>query len=435
MTQTRRFHSIARRIGRSFVMRMGMALLIMNLLVYASVLAYAGYTAEKNALKGAWQADLTRKVIMKPAPTFSQRLETAEYTFALKGEEAYLVPAGALLVLLYGGAYALLGAEALLLLILQRGAKRRIRYLLVPLRKIAETAQELSQSGFDEQRVHTLEDAIDQLSVQTPEARLQIGDSELSGLEASVNNLIKRMHEAYRQQIRFVSDASHELRTPIAVIRGYADLLSRWGKDDQKVKDEAVQAILSEADNMQRLVEQLLFLARGDAGRTPFAPRAVNLHELIQETHEEYTLIDISHQWRLKSEGPVRALGDEAMLKQLLRILSDNALRFSSPGTAITLRAFYNEKGLACFSVQDNGVGISSEDLPHVFERFFRTDPARGRGGTGLGLAIAKWIVDRHSGYIDVYSRVGMGTRFTVSLPAAPDKAGKLLPAPTAEPE
>ncbi|HSK68784.1 MAG TPA: sensor histidine kinase, partial [Candidatus Limnocylindria bacterium] len=111
--------------------------------------------------------------------------------------------------------------------------------------------------------------------------------------------------------------------------------------------------------------------------------------------------------------------GDEAMLKQLLRVLADNAVKFSAPGTAITLRAFSGEKGLPAMSVQDNGPGIAAADLPHICERVYRSDPARVQGGTGLGLSIAKWIADRHDGFIDVYSSPGLGSRFTVSLPAA----------------
>ena len=225
------------------------------------------------------------------------------------------------------------------------------------------------------------------------------------------------MHEAYKQQTRFVSDASHELRTPIAVIRGYADLLSRWGKDDRKVMDESVEAIKDEADNMQRLVEQLLYLARGDAGRTPFVPAKVNLSELVKEAYEEYQLINTNHSWKLRLDEGVYVYGDEAMLKQALRILADNAIKFSPQNSTITLRVFKDDKGFGCFWVQDNGEGIKQADLSHIFERFYRSDPARSRGGTGLGLSIAKWIVDRHQGHIDVFSAEGLGTRFTVNLP------------------
>jgi signal transduction histidine kinase len=313
--------------------------------------------------------------------------------------------------------------QALFFIIFYLGFRRKTQNLLRPLRSMAATAQELSTLRFDEQKYHQLEDAIDSLSVQSPSARLSMGSSELTGLETAVNNLIGRMHASYQEQTRFVSDASHELRTPIAVIRGYADLLSRWGKDDAQVMDESVKAIQQEADNMQRLVEQLLFLARGDSGRNPFSPAPLDLAELVQEAYEEYLLIDKNHHYRLKADEPLSTTGDVAMIKQALRILTDNAGKYSPPGSIITLSCQKNEKGEACFTVQDNGAGIPAQDLPHIFQRFYRADPARVRGssgGTGLGLAIAKWIVDRHGGYFDVFSREGMGTRVTVCLPGNP---------------
>lgn len=416
-SQTKRVRSTARRIAHSYLLRLLLLLLVLNVVVVGSVLLYAAVDAEKTALGSAWQAQLVRRVDGDNSLPLVQRLQSVVYVFQLPGDAEHAVAAGKLLTLLYRGMYSLLVAEAILLFFSYRGAKRRVMYLLTPLRQMAQAAQQFSDARFDEQKFHTLEDAIERLSVQSPGARLTTRDNELSGLETAINNLLTRMHEAYRQQIRFVSDASHELRTPIAVIRGYADLLSRWGKDDEKVMQESVTAIKGEADNMQRLVEQLLFLARGDAGRQAFSQKRVDLTGLARETHEEYALIDKEHTWRLREGGPVWALGDVNMLKQALRVLSDNARKYSKPDSAITLRTYTNEQGMPCMSVQDNGLGIAPQDLPHIFERFYRSDPARGRGGTGLGLAIAKWIVDRHQGYLDVTSLEGLGTRFTIVLP------------------
>ena len=119
---------------------------------------------------------------------------------------------------------------------------------------------------------------------------------------------------------------------------------------------------------------------------------------------------------------PVYAQGDAGMIKQAARILTDNAMRYSPEDERITLRAFRNEKGESCLSVQDNGAGMSAQDVPHIFERFYRSDRARSRaGGTGLGLSIAKWIADAHNGYFDVITREGVGTRITLCLPAAPE--------------
>lgn len=418
MSESRRMNSIARRVSLSFLLRLLFTLLLVNLFLLVNFAAWAAYGFEKAALGTAWQMDLQRSVTADSAKTGLAWLQSIQYGFALPGGSASLVDIGPMLVTASRVLWGLMLAEAVLVLIIYRGFHKRTLYLLQPLKQMAVTAESLSRLKPDEQVYHSLEDAIENLSVQSPGARLSTGHSELSGLEDAVNNLISRMHASYNQQTRFVSDASHELRTPIAVVRGYADLLSRWGKDDPKIMEEAVSAIRQEADSMQRLVEQLLFLARGDAGRIPFQSGKVDLAAMIQEAQEECRLLNSPNPWRVLADGPVYARGDEDMLKQALRILVDNAIKFSPEGGVLTLRAYMSPQGLACLSVQDNGEGIKQEDLPHIFERFYRSDPARGRGGTGLGLSIAKWIAHRHEGHIDVFSREGLGTRFTLNLPA-----------------
>ncbi len=417
--ENKRMQSIARRVSLSFLMRTLFILLLVNAILVVVFLGITGYSIEKTALGDSWTPNLTRTLIKDDGASGMDWVLRLRYQYALAGsEEQFIAPIGETIVTLSKILNSLILAQVILVYFHYRGFRKRTLYLLEPLRIMTQTAQQLSQEQFDEQRYHNLEDAIDKLSVQSPSAKLQTGNTELSSLENAINNLVARMHEAYRLQTRFVSDASHELRTPIAVIRGYADLLSRWGKDDRKVMDESVSAIKDEADNMQRLVEQLLFLARGDAGRTMYTPGRVDLSELLKEAYEEYTLINQGHVFRLRTEDNIIALGDESMLKQALRILVDNAVKFSPPGSAITLRAFISEGGLACFSVTDNGMGIKPEDLKHIFDRFYRSDPARQKGGTGLGLSIAKWIAERHAGHIDVFSSPGLGTRFTVNLPA-----------------
>ena len=418
MSESKRMNSIARRISSSFALRLLFILLLVNALLAASVLGFTIYNVEKAALGSAWQADLERDIPVDDRLPRQERIKGLVYRFYLPGGEVHSIPAGETILTLMRAQGLLLIAEALIVIGQYRGFRRRTLYLLSPLQQMAQTAQALSETRFDEQKFHSLEDAIENLSVHSPGARLATGHTELMGLENAVNNLIGRMHEAYRQQTRFVSDASHELRTPIAVIKGYAELLSRWGKDDPKVMEESVAAMLQEADNMQHLVEQLLFLARGDAGRAAYSPKVVDLGQLVHAAHEEYELIESGHPFRIRAEEEVLTVGDEAMLKQALRILADNAIKYSPPGAMITLRAYMSAEGMTCFSVQDNGPGIKAEDLPHIFERFYRSDPARGRGGTGLGLSIARWIAQRHEGHIDVVSSEGLGTRFTVNLPA-----------------
>lgn len=423
MSENRRMNSIARRIWLSFLLRTLFILLVVNLVLLATTAGFAAYSAEKSALGASWQANLERSLQADDSLRGWAWIDSLQYSFSLPDGEGHTLALSPVINSMARVFSVLVAAQVVLVFFQYRSFRRRTLYLLTPLRQMAQTAQELSLARFDEQKYHNLEDAIENLSVNSPGARLQTGHSELNSLENAINNLIGRMHESYNQQARFVSDASHELRTPIAVIRGYADLLARWGKDDPKIMEESVSAIREEASNMQRLVEQLLFLARGDSDRAAFSPARVDLAELARETHEEYTLIDPDHIWRLRADAQVPCRGDEAMLKQALRVLADNAIKFSPEHSPITLRAFYDGKGQACLSVQDNGSGISPENLPHIFERFYRADPARARGGSGLGLSIAQFIAQRHQGHMDVTSVEGLGTRFTLSLP--PDTAGE----------
>lgn len=411
--------SIARRINRHHVASLFWTLMMVNLAIVGTVLLIWGYTTEKQALGSSWIPRLSRWAEWTQGLGLFDTLKTVTYTFGLPDAQPIIINAGHFLSMLALCALICLGIEGLTLIHRWRSGRQQIMRLLSPLHQMSETARQLSQESFDEQKFHDLEHAIEALSPTAPDARLSTGDSDLEGLENAVNDLLSRLHESYRRQIRFVSDASHELRTPISVIRGYAEMLDRWGKDDKKVLGEGITAIRTETDNMQQLVEQLLFLARGDAGRNQPQMKPLNLSKMMQELHEEYTMIDKGHTWRLQHEGPVSATGDQALLKQAARILCDNAIKYSSQGERILLRAFFDEQGAPCFSVQDSGSGIGASDIPHIFERFYRADPARARnsGGTGLGLSIAKWIVDRHGGYFKVISREEVGTRMVVCLP------------------
>ncbi len=274
-----------------------------------------------------------------------------------------------------------------------------------------------------------LQTAINKLD-PTAEAHIHTGNSDLEGLEEAVNSLLDRMRESYLQQAQFVSDASHELRTPIAVIKGYAGMLARWGKTDEKVLDEAITAINNESEHIGKLVEQLLFLARGDNGRQTVNMDVFSLSDMMKDVYSEYCLIDDKHEYICDINGEFMAYGDVSMIKQAVRILTDNAKKYTPDGGEIVLRVKRNVKGEVCVEVQDNGIGMNQTDIEHIFERFYRADPARSRdtGGCGLGLSIAKWIVDRHGGRFEVSSVVGIGTRMTVVLPKlSPDSADFIL--------
>ena len=296
----------------------------------------------------------------------------------------------------------------------------RVRKKLAPLNRLAATAQLISSADFEGDSFHALEDALEKIDASQTDCHLSTGNTELQGIESAINNLIDRMKQSYVQQARFVSDASHELRTPISVIQGYANMLDRWGKEDEKVLEESISAIKTESESMSKLVEQLLFLARGDNGKNQLNMEDIDLSAMMQELYDEYLMVDPSHEFILKNEGaPVMAYGDYAMIKQTARILTDNAVKYTPEGNEIYFSAYIDEKGVPVFEVQDTGIGIAPEDLPKVFERFYRADDARNRktGGTGLGLSIAKWIVDRHGGHFDIKSYPDAGTRFSVFLP------------------
>ena len=295
----------------------------------------------------------------------------------------------------------------------------RIRKILKPLNEIAEAANRLSDMAFDEEKFHNLEDAISKISPVASDERFHIGDNELQGLEEAINNLLDRMRDSYRQQARFVSDASHELRTPISVIQGYANMLDRWGKEDESVLDESIKAIKSESENMKNLVEQLLFLARGINGKTQLQITEFSLNDMMTEVFEESKMIDKNHLYKYIEKEKATVYGDIGLLKQTARILIDNAAKYTDEGECIILKTGISSKEEPYFSVQDNGIGMDEDDVTHIFERFFRADTARVRknGGTGLGLSIAKWIIDNHKGYVSVLSRQDIGTRITVFLP------------------
>ena len=290
---------------------------------------------------------------------------------------------------------------------------------LEPVYEMARQAQKLSEIDFDETKYQDLENAITNLKVEKNDAHIHMYNEELSSLEQAINGLIDRMREAYRMQTRFVSDASHELRTPIAVVQGYVNMLDRWGKNDESILEESIEAIKHEADHMQTLVEQLLFLARGDSNRQKMESEEIVLNVLLREVYEESLMIDEKHHYYFTEQGVGTMIGDPAMIKQSARILVDNACKYTPEGEDITIRVGMKEQK-PFYEIEDHGIGMRQENLEHIFDRFYRADDVRNSktGGTGLGLSIAKWIVDQHNGYYQIISFDQVGTRFTVYFEA-----------------
>ncbi|HWP29602.1 MAG TPA: ATP-binding protein, partial [Chloroflexota bacterium] len=206
-----------------------------------------------------------------------------------------------------------------------------------------------------------------------------------------------------------------ELRTPLTTIRGNVELLRRTRDLPPEEVEEALTDIASETQRMTRLVTELLQLARADAGlELPREP--VRLDEVLRSVHRQTQLHKPEVEVQLAVDGPAEVLGSTDALQQLFLILVDNALKYTPAGGRVTLRLELQD-GQYAARVADTGIGIDPEDLPHVFERFYRSTKVRQEGGTGLGLAIAKWIAEGHGGRITVVSTPGQGSTFTVWLP------------------
>ncbi|WP_047985413.1 ATP-binding protein [Ornithinibacillus californiensis] len=236
---------------------------------------------------------------------------------------------------------------------------------------------------------------------------------ELYEMEKTFNEMIDSLKENYEMQEIFVSDASHELKTPISIIKSYAQLLERRGKDNPELTKESLEAISSEADRMQKLVEQMLALAKN---KNIHSSEDVNVTELVEETTE---IFKGAYEREFEISKPPKEFyvhGNRDQLKQVFYILIDNALKYSDKKVSLAIE---QQEANIIISITDYGAGIPEEELNRLFERFYRMDKARSRntGGTGLGLAIAKTITNSHGGTITVESALGEGSTFKVILP------------------
>lgn len=242
---------------------------------------------------------------------------------------------------------------------------------------------------------------------------------ELGGLAATLNEMLQSLETAYTAQQRFVADASHELRAPLTAIQANLELLQRHPDMSASDHDEALAEAARESARLTRLVADLLALARADAG-VPLRRSLVDLDAVTLDVFRSTRQLARGQTLALDPFEPIQVSGDEDRLRQLLLILLDNALKYTPVGGVVTL-GLRRDGDEAEIIVRDTGVGIPEPDLPHVVERFYRADPARGRdpGGTGLGLPIADWIVRQHGGRLELTSAVGAGTAVTAYLPAA----------------
>ena len=307
--------------------------------------------------------------------------------------------------------WTLLGLDLFRVFYFLRHRNRLNKKVLRPITDMAEIAATLGANNLDER-----------INVEGTK-------NELKDLALVINGMLDRIELSYNSQKQFVSDASHELRTPIAVIQGYVSMLQRWGKTDPEVLEEGITAIAQESTSMKELVERLLFLARHDKKTLMLEMENFNPLEVMSEIHREAKMLSTKHDFALEVDDGCLLHGDKGMIKQLMRILLDNAIKYTPEGGKITI-GMSSRDGQCVLSIQDTGPGIAAEELTRIFDRFYRCDVARKAqtSGHGLGLSIARIIAVAHGGKINVRSKVGVGTTFSVRLPVVAEQAAAALP-------
>ncbi len=272
------------------------------------------------------------------------------------------------------------------------------QYMINPVRKITKRIEEISEENLS--------------------ARLDPVDSqdELRELTVRINKMLDSLEQAFERQENFVSDASHELKTPLSVIAGYANLLRRWGKDDPKILEESVDAISRESENMKRIVDQLLWLAK--LGNFSLNNSEFNLYEAVDDIVDGYKLTNIKHSITLTGDASITLYTDKNLITEAVRTLVDNAIKYTPPALGEIHINIERKTDCVELTIADNGIGISAADIDHVFERFYRCDKVRGResGSSGLGLTICKSIIEMMGGKISVESELGKGSTFKITL-------------------
>ncbi len=276
------------------------------------------------------------------------------------------------------------------------------RRLLTPIHDLTNTMKKVEEKGLQERvKVYETKD-------------------ELSALATVFNTMMDKLEHSFRQQKQFVEDASHELRTPIAIVEGHLSLLLRWGKNDPKVLQDSLAASLQETKRLKRLVQDLLAVSQAEVPLAAFESENISPVPIIEQTIQNMALIhaDVDFVTELAALQRVQIAITANHLEQILLILLDNGIKYSTIDKRIDILGYLNAQ-YACIAIKDYGMGIPASDLPHIFDRFYRVDKARSRkqGGSGLGLAIAKRLVQKYQGVIKVQSEVGVGTTIIIQLP------------------
>lgn len=262
----------------------------------------------------------------------------------------------------------------------------------------------------------------DDLSRRIPDAHPS--QDEVGLLISAFNATLSRLEKLFTTQRRFLADVSHELRTPLTVIKGNVGLIRRM----KEVDEESLSGIENEVDRMTRLVGDLLLLAQAESGKIPLEMRPVELDTVLMEVFQQMRVLSGERVHLMVTDiDQVQVIGDRDRLKQVLVNLVSNAIKYTPSGGKVAI-SLGKSRAQARLVVSDTGPGIPAQDIPHIFERFYRAEKSRTRtrdgGGYGLGLSIAYWIVQNHNGRIEVDSKEGQGSTFCIWLPLAPDLAG-----------
>lgn len=294
--------------------------------------------------------------------------------------------------------------------------------LLVPIVLLAATAGGWWMSGRALHPVDQITSTARSIGEQNLGKRLPVPDTEdeLQRLSETLNQMLDRIEGAFRRVTQFTADASHELRTPIALIRTTSEIALRKRRSEPEYR-EALDEVHAESVRTTGLIENLLTLARADAGKETLDRTPVDLASLVLEVSGQAEKLARQKGITLACQAPdgiAPISGDGGTLRRLFFILLDNAVKYTPPGGQIQVGINQHPEKVTV-EVRDSGGGISQQDLPHIFERFYRSDKSRNRdsGGAGLGLSLAKWIVDAHGGFMEVESAVDRGSTFRVSLP------------------
>ena len=278
------------------------------------------------------------------------------------------------------------------------GARVLARRALQPIRQITESARKISMGDLSE-RIEGI-----------------VSQDEVGELADTFNQMIEELEVSFQRERQFTSDASHELRTPMTVITACTE--DALFTDDPAIRNENLKVIQKENQRMTKMLSQLLMLSRGYEGRYHFQPEELCLYDMVESVSESLAGMAEEKSIQIQNEIPRKQTiyADQSLFTQLLVNLVENAIKYGNEKGNVWLTVEDKENGFA-LGIRDDGIGISKEDLPKIFERFYRADKARDRKGSGLGLSIVKWIVTLHGGKIGVESTLGQGTKMTVVLP------------------